>query len=44
MNKKFISLCATAVVCTGIAAQDQQKDSIAIQKLDEVVVGDSRFE
>ena len=44
MNKKFISLCAAAVVCTGIAAQDQQKDSIAIQKLDEVVVSDSRFE
>ncbi len=50
MNKSFISLCATALVCTGIAAQsfgaDQDKaqnDSIKVQQLDEVVVSDSRF-
>lgn len=43
MNKSFMSLCATALVCTGIAAQEQQNDSISVQELDEVVVSDSRF-
>jgi len=46
MNKKFLGLCATAVACTSIAAQDGslQKDSLDLQKLDEVIVSDSRFE
>ena len=43
MNKRFISLCTTLLVCAGIAAQEQQQDSIKIQQLDEVVVSDSRF-
>lgn len=44
MNKQFLSLCAITLACTSIAAQEQQKDSISLQKLDEVVVSDSRFE
>lgn len=44
MNKSFISLCSAALAFTSIAAQEQQNDSITIQKLDEVVVSDSRFE
>tara|TARA_R110002012_G_scaffold322099_1_gene555500 strand:- start:33764 stop:35710 length:1947 start_codon:yes stop_codon:yes gene_type:complete len=43
MNKKNLSLCAIILACTGIAAQKQQNDSIPLQKLDEVVVSDSRF-
>lgn len=43
MNKRFIALCATTLVCTCIAAQEQQQDSIKVQQLDEVVVSDSRF-
>lgn len=45
MNKKFLSLCTTALACTGIAAQDgsPQKDSLDLQQLDEVIVSDSRF-
>lgn len=43
MNKKFLCLCVMTIACTGIAAQKQQKDSIQLQKLEEVVVSDSRF-
>lgn len=43
MNKNFLSLCAIVLACNGIAAQQQQNDSVALQKLDEVVVSDSRF-
>ncbi len=41
MNKKFIGLCATIMLCTGVVAQD---DEAYVQQLDEVVVSDSRFE
>ncbi|MCM4169168.1 Vitamin B12 transporter BtuB [Arenibacter antarcticus] len=41
MNKKFIGLCATIMICTGVVAQD---DEAYVQQLDEVVVSDSRFE
>tara|TARA_R110000868_G_scaffold175564_1_gene412646 strand:+ start:3591 stop:5453 length:1863 start_codon:yes stop_codon:yes gene_type:complete len=44
MNKQFFGLCALALASTGIVAQEQQNDSITLQKLDEVVVSDSRFE
>ncbi|SMC86203.1 TonB-dependent receptor plug domain-containing protein [Cellulophaga tyrosinoxydans] len=44
MNKQFLSLCAITLACTSIAAQEQQKDSMVLQKLNEVVVTDSRFE
>lgn len=43
MIKKVLSFSAAIVACTGIAAQELQNDSINIQKLDEVVVSDSRF-
>ena len=44
MNKKLLSFSALAMLCTTIFAQeDVQNDSIAIQRLDEVVVSDSRF-
>ncbi|MFK7812802.1 MAG: TonB-dependent receptor plug domain-containing protein [Maribacter sp.] len=43
MNKKVLSLCASVLVGAGLVAQQQQNDSITIQKLDEVVVSDSRF-
>ena len=44
MNKQILSLCAITLACTSIAAQEQQKDSMVLQKLNEVVVTDSRFE
>ena len=44
MNKQFLSLCAIALACTSAAAQEQPNDSIKLQKLDEVVISDSRFE
>jgi len=45
MNKKFLSLCAIALACTSVAAQDESlpKDSLDLQQLDEVIVSDSRF-
>jgi len=52
MNKKFFGLCASALACTGIAAQSfdsaqgkqaLQTDSLDLQRLDEVIVSDSRF-
>jgi vitamin B12 transporter len=43
MNKKFLSLYAMVLACNGMAAQQQQNDSIALQRLDEVVISDSRF-
>ncbi|MFH6604272.1 TonB-dependent receptor plug domain-containing protein [Maribacter algicola] len=43
MNKKFFGFCAAALVCTNMAAQVAENDSIKIQNLDEVVVSDSRF-
>ncbi len=42
MKKGLFGICASILVCTEIAAQ-QQNDSINIQELDEVVVSDSRF-
>ncbi|MCK0157691.1 TonB-dependent receptor [Cellulophaga sp. F20128] len=39
MNKNFIGLCAAAMACTSVMAQEQA----TIQQLDEVVVSDSRF-
>lgn len=43
MKKYLFGLCATALVCTEISAQRGQTDSTRLQKLDEVVVSDSRF-
>lgn len=50
MNKSFVSLCITSLVCSVMAAQSlesisnkQQQDSMKLQELDEVVVSDSRF-
>ncbi len=43
MNKKVLNLSAALLACAGIRAQEVQNDSIGIQKLDEVVVSDSRF-
>ncbi|PCJ93416.1 MAG: TonB-dependent receptor [Flavobacteriaceae bacterium] len=44
MNKNFIGLCAIALACTDVVAQEQQQtDATRIQHLDEVVVSDSRF-
>ncbi|MEK6155632.1 TonB-dependent receptor plug domain-containing protein [Flavobacteriaceae bacterium 3-367] len=42
MNKRLFGLCTAVMACTGVAAQ-QQNDSTRLQKLDEVVVSDSRF-
>ena len=42
MNKCFIGFCAVLWPCITVA-QTQQKDTIDIQYLDEVVVSDSRF-
>ena len=42
MNKKYVTLCAGIFLGTTLLAQ--QKDSIAVQELEEVVVSDSRFE
>ena len=44
MNKKFFGFCAAACVCANVASQEQQNDVTSVQKLDEVVVSDSRFE
>jgi len=43
MNKKVLNLSAALLVCAGVKAQEVQNDSNGIQKLDEVVVSDSRF-
>ncbi|MBU2997413.1 TonB-dependent receptor [Cellulophaga baltica] len=43
MNKKILNFCALALASTGLIAQEQQKET-TVQKLDEVVVSDSRFE
>jgi vitamin B12 transporter len=43
MNKKVLNLSAALLACAGIRAQEVQNDTIGIQKLDEVVVSDSRF-
>ena len=44
MNKQFFGLCAIALACANGVAQEQQDDAITLQKLNEVVVSDSRFE
>lgn len=44
MNNKFLGYCATVLVCTNVASQERQNDSIQLQRLDEVVVSDSRFQ
>tara|TARA_R110000868_G_scaffold38956_2_gene136097 strand:- start:54 stop:1916 length:1863 start_codon:yes stop_codon:yes gene_type:complete len=44
MNKQFFGLCAIALACTNGVAQEQQDDAITLQKLNEVVISDSRFE
>lgn len=43
MNKRILPLCGLALCCLEIYAQEIQQDSIALQKLDEVVISDSRF-
>ncbi|NHF59378.1 TonB-dependent receptor [Flavobacteriaceae bacterium TP-CH-4] len=43
MNKRFLCLCATAWLSTGLVAQTRQNDSLSVQELEEVVVSDSRF-
>ncbi|WP_411031990.1 TonB-dependent receptor plug domain-containing protein [Spongiimicrobium sp. 3-5] len=43
MNNKFLGYCATVLLCTSVAVQAQQNDSIPVEQLDEVVVSDSRF-
>ena len=43
MNKRFFGLCAAVLVCADFAAQAQHNDSTTVQRLDEVVVSDSRF-
>ncbi|WP_350288200.1 TonB-dependent receptor [uncultured Croceitalea sp.] len=42
MNKKYLTLCTGLLLGTALTAQD--KDSIAVQELQEVVVSDSRFQ
>ena len=42
MNKKVIGLFALGMLCTSVWAQ--QSDSLQVEKLDEVVVSDSRFQ
>ncbi|MFS4456769.1 TonB-dependent receptor plug domain-containing protein [Maribacter sp. 2304DJ31-5] len=42
MNKKIIGFCAATLACANVVAQ-QEKDSVTLQRLDEVVVSDSRF-
>ena len=43
MNKRNLSLCGLALCCLNIYAQEIHQDTTAIQKLEEVVVSDSRF-
>ncbi|MEL6918389.1 MAG: TonB-dependent receptor, partial [Bacteroidota bacterium] len=43
MNNKFFGFCATILVCANVTAQEQKSDSTQVQRLDEVVVSDSRF-
>jgi len=42
MNKKYVTFCAGLLLSTTLLAQE--KDSIALQELEEVVVSDSRFQ
>lgn len=42
MNKKYVTFCAGFLLSTALLAQE--KDSIALQELEEVVVSDSRFQ
>ncbi|WP_420322897.1 TonB-dependent receptor plug domain-containing protein [Flagellimonas sp.] len=44
MKKSYLWLSAVFFAAQGISAQDVQKDSIEVQKLQEVVVSDSRFQ
>ncbi|XLS27875.1 TonB-dependent receptor plug domain-containing protein [Flavobacteriaceae bacterium M23B6Z8] len=44
MNKRSISLCAFALLCTTIFAQETQEQDRKPEELEEVVVTDSRFE
>ena len=41
MNKKYVTFCAGLLLSTALLSQE--KDSIALQELEEVVVSDSRF-
>lgn len=43
MNKKIKGLSIALLTCAGIIAQESQRDSIETQRLEEVVVSDSRF-
>ncbi|MEP0213406.1 MAG: TonB-dependent receptor plug domain-containing protein, partial [Cellulophaga sp.] len=43
MNKKIIGLCAAVLASATVVAQQEQEEQ-KVQKLDEVVVSDSRFE
>lgn len=44
MKKSYLWVCAAILAGKGLSAQQQQKDSIPLQALQEVVVSDSKFE
>lgn len=43
MNKRFFGFGTAVMACAVLVAQQQEKDSVTLQELDEVVVSDSRF-
>ena len=44
MYKRVLGFSAAVLLMSSVKGQEQEKDSIKIQMLDEVVVSDSRFE
>ena len=44
MNKNYLWVCTAFLVGKGLSAQEQQKDSVPLYQLQEVVVSDSKFE
>jgi vitamin B12 transporter len=44
MKKSYLWVCTAVLAGNGLSAQEQQKDSIPLQTLQEVVVSDSKFE
>jgi len=44
MYKRILGISVAVLLMSSVKAQEQKKDSIKTQKLDEVVVSDSRFE
>ena len=44
MKKSYLWVCTAILAGNGLSAQEQQKDSIPLQTLQEVVVSDSKFE